>query len=157
LEAEQIQEGLYAIRLKQADESRFRELGQLQEMELGFRYMKMEKEEDKLYKTKAWSIHAKILSFCTEVVYVTDMARYTISTKEAKSHGFLASYENTSNTTKAIIPIRYWNIEWNDSKREKILKRLGYEWFDELKGEFDKPYMQQLGAYIQNRRKQVTV
>ncbi|HAH22549.1 MAG TPA: uracil-DNA glycosylase, partial [Prolixibacteraceae bacterium] len=157
LVADEIQEGLYAIRLKQADEARYRELGQLQEMEEGFRYMKMEKEEDKLYKTKAWSIHAKILGFCTEVVYVTDVARYSITAKKAKAVGTLASYENTSNTTKAIVPIRHWTIEWNDQKQEKLLYRLGYEWFDELKGEFDKPYMQQLGTFVSQRRKQVTV
>lgn len=157
LEANEIQEGQYAVRLKQANEQRFRELGQLQETESGFRYLKNEKEEDKLYKTKAWSVHAKILGFCDEVVYVTNKARYRISAKEAKKHSTLASFDNTSNTTKAIIPIRHWEVELNDPKQERILNYLGYEWFDELKDEFSLPYMQQIGAFIAKRRKQTIV
>lgn len=157
LVAEEVQEGLYNVRLKQANEARYRELGQLQEMETGFQYVKMEKEEDRLFKTKAWSIHSRIISFCSEVLYITDKARYRISTKKAISFGIQASYQATSNTTKTIVPIRHWEIEWGDRKEAVFINRFGYEWFDELKEEFSQPYFSQIGKFIAQRREVANV
>jgi uracil-DNA glycosylase len=157
LMTKEIQDGVWDIKLRQHNESRWRSIGQLIAGEEEVMYFKTEKEEDMYRNTKAWSIHALILDHCDTVQYSTPLGKYTIPTRDAKHFGGKFTYKNNALTTKVIVPIRHWDIKCTDSNDTSPLKKLGFEWFDELRGEFRKPYMQQLSKFVAQQRKITTV
>ena len=151
-------ESPYKVFIRQSDEDRERMVGFLEpEPDGTFTYKKHEKEADIYRKTKAWSIHARILDFAQRIEYTTNRAVYTIDTVDAKTRSGLMVYKNASYTKKVYIPIKYWNIEFKDPKDQKLCDRLGYEWWSELRSMFTTAKMLQLSMFLKDRYKQTTV
>ena len=148
----------YQVFIKQADEDRTRMVGYLEPDQDGtFTYKKHEKEEDIYRKTKAWSIHARILDFAQRIEYTTNRAVYTINTIDAKTRSGRMLYKNASYTKKVYVPVKYWNIEFKEPKDQKLCDKLGYEWWSELKSIFNTAKMLQLSMFLKDRYKQTTV
>ena len=152
------QKAPYQVFIKQADEERTRMVGYLEPDQDGtFTYKKHEKESDIYRKTKAWSIHARILDFAQRIEYTTNRAVYTIDTVDAKTRSGRMLYKNASYTKKVYVPIKFWNIEFKDEKDQKLCNRLGYEWWSELRSMFTTAKMLQLSMFLRDRYKQTTV
>jgi len=121
------QKSPYQVFIKQANEDRTRMVGFLEpEPDGTFTYKKHEKEIDIYRKTKAWSIHARILDFAQRIEYTTNKAVYTIDTLDAKISSDRIIYGNASYTQKVYVPIKYWTIEFKDPKDQKLYDKLGY-------------------------------
>ena len=112
---------------------------------------------DSYRKTKAWSIHGRILDFAQRIEYTTERAVYTIDTVDAKVRSGKMMYKNASYTEKLYIPIKYWNVKFFERQDQVLCDRLGYEWWSEIKHVFGKPEMLQLGLWLKQRRKETTV
>ena len=139
----------YSIKLHQGNENRIRDLGFLvQTTPETVVYKKHEKELDIYRKTKAWSIHARILDFANEIEYETSNAIYRITTQEAKIRSGRMVYKNASYTSKVYIPIKYWKIEYKNPSNQKLYEYLGYEWYSEIRDLFDKDYMKSIGQSV---------
>ncbi len=148
----------YQIFIKQADEDRTRMVGYLEPNQDGtFTYKKHEKEEDVYRKTKAWSIHARILDFAQHIEYTTNRAVYTINTVDAKTRSGRMLYKNASYTKKVYVPIKYWNIEFKESRDQRLCDKLGYEWWSELRSIFNTAKMLQLSMFLKDKYKKETV
>ena len=90
-------EAPYQVHIVQADENRSRMVGFLEPQSDGtFTYKKREKESDVYRKTKAWSIHGRILDFAQRIEYTTERAVYTIDTVDAKVRSGKMMYKNAS-------------------------------------------------------------
>lgn len=151
-------EAPYQVHIVQADENRSRMVGFLEPQSDGtFTYKKREKESDVYRKTKAWSIHGRILDFAQRIEYTTERAVYTIDTVDAKVRSGKMMYKNASYTEKLYIPIKYWNVKFFERQDQVLCDRLGYEWWSEIKHVFGKPEMLQLGLWLKQRRKETTV
>ena len=136
----------YTIKLHQSNENRLRDLGFLvQVTPEKVVYKKHEREADIYRKTKAWSVHARILDFANEIEYETSDAVYKISTQEARIKCGKLVYKNASYTQKIYIPIKYWTVEYKNPANQKLYEYLGYEWYSELRDLFDKDYMKSIG------------
>lgn len=143
----------YTIKLHQGNENRIRELGFLvQDTPEKVVYKKYEKESDIYRKTKAWSIHARILDFANEIEYETSEAIYRISTHDAKIKSGKMVYKNASYTSKVYIPIKYWNVEFKNPSNQRLYDYLGYEWYSEIRPLFDKDYMKSIGHEVSKLR-----
>ena len=152
------QKAPYQVFIKQADEERTRMVGYLEPDQDGtFTYKKHEKESDIYRKTKAWSIHARILDFAQRIEYTTNRAVYTIDTIDAKTRSGRMLYKNASYTQKVYVPIKFWNIEFKEEKDQKLCNRLGYDWWSELRSMFTTAKMLQLSMFLRDRYKQTTV
>ena len=139
----------YSIKLHQGNENRIRDLGFLvQATPETVVYKKHEKESDIYRKTKAWSIHARILDFANEIEYETSNAIYRITTQEAKIRSGRMVYKNASYTSKVYIPIKYWKVEYKNPSNQKLYEYLGYEWYSEIRDLFDKDYMKSIGQSV---------
>ena len=139
----------YSIKLHQGNENRIRDLGFLvQATHETVVYKKHEKESDIYRKTKAWSVHARILDFANEIEYETSNAIYRITTKEAKIRSGRMVYKNASYTSKVYIPIKYWKVEYKNPSNQKLYEYLGYEWYSEIRDLFDKDYMKSIGQSV---------
>jgi len=139
----------YSIKLHQGNENRIRDLGFLvQTTPEIVVYKKHEKESDIYRKTKAWSIHARILDFANEIEYETSNAIYRITTQEAKIRSGRMVYKNASYTSKVYIPIKYWKVEYKNPSNQKLYEYLGYEWYSEIRDLFDKDYMKSIGQSV---------
>lgn len=143
----------YTIKLHQSNENRLRDLGFLvQVTPEKVVYKKHEKEADIYRKTKAWSVHARILDFANEIEYETSNAVYKISTQEARIKCGKMVYKNASYTQKIYIPIKYWTVEYKNPANQKLYEYLGYEWYSELRDLFDKDYMKSIGHSVSKLR-----
>lgn len=139
----------YSIKLHQGNENRIRDLGFLvQATPETVVYKKHEKESDIYRKTKAWSIHARILDFANEIEYETSNAIYRIKTQDAKIRAGRMVYKNASYTSKVYIPIKYWKVEYKNPSNQKLYEYLGYEWYSEVRDLFDKDYMKSIGQTV---------
>jgi len=139
----------YSIKLHQGNENRIRDLGFLvQATPETVVYKKHEKESDIYRKTKAWSVHARILDFANEIEYETSNAIYRITTQEAKIRSGRMVYKNASYTSKVYIPIKYWKVEYKNPSNQKLYEYLGYEWYSEIRDLFDKDYMKSIGQSV---------
>ena len=139
----------YSIKLHQGNENRIRDLGFLvQATPETVVYKKHEKESDIYRKTKAWSVHARILDFANEIKYETSNAIYRITTQEAKIRSGRMVYKNASYTSKVYIPIKYWKVEYKNPSNQKLYEYLGYEWYSEIRDLFDKDYMKSIGQSV---------
>lgn len=142
-------ESPYSIKLHQGNENRIRDLGFLvQATPETVVYKKHEKESDIYRKTKAWSIHARILDFANEIEYETSNAIYRIKTQDAKIRAGRMVYKNASYTSKVYIPIKYWKVEYKNPSNQKLYEYLGYEWYSEVRDLFDKDYMKSIGQTV---------
>jgi len=148
----------FQIFLKQKNESRTRMLGYLEPTSDGtFVYKKHEKEEDIYRKTKAWSIHARILDFAQYIEYITNIAIYRISTQDAKIKSGKMIYKNASYTAKIYVPIKEWNVTFKTPFDQSLCDRLGYEWWSEIKAIFRTAQMKEVGKWLNERRKTHTI
>ena len=139
----------YSIKLHQGNENRIRDLGFLvQATPETVVYKKHEKESDIYRKTKAWSVHARILDFANEIEYETSNAIYRITTQEAKIRSGRMVYKNASYTSKVYIPIKYLKVEYKNPSNQKLYEYLGYEWYSEIRDLFDKDYMKSIGQSV---------
>ena len=148
----------FQVFIQQANENRNRMVGYLEPDENGmFTYKKHEKEEDIYRKTKAWSIHSRILDFAQNIEYITNTAVYTISTQDARIKSGKMIYKNASYTEKIYVPIKEWKIEFKDSYNQALYNRLGYEWWSEIKYIFKTDRMKEIGSWLLKRRQTHTV
>lgn len=130
---------------------RKRMIGQIQESEYGFTYYKKEDESQIHRKTKSWTVPRVILKEVDRIVYETDKALYEIGQKEANRIGFQSQWDDVTVDKKTYIPISAWTVTWKDPVMNKRIALFGYDWYFELKEEFDKPYYNQISAFVSKK------
>jgi len=122
-------------------------------------YRKQEKEKDKHRNTLSWTVHKWIFKYVDYILYKTKLGVYKISSEKARDVGFTMSYKtnNQGYMTKQFVKCKDWEFTPFNKSEVPILKKLGYEWYNCLRGEFKKPYMINMGRDIASRRNKISV
>jgi uracil-DNA glycosylase len=111
-------------------------------------YYKVEDEEQIHRNTRSWTIPRIILKEVDKVRYETSKAVYEISHKDAFADGFTSSFDELTIDKKIYVPITYWSIVWKDVATQRRINMVGYEWYFELKAEFEKAYFKSLNDFL---------
>jgi len=128
-----------------------RMIGQIQESEYGFTYYKKEDETHIHRKTKSWTVPRLILKEVDRIVYETDKALYEIGQKEANKVGFQSQWDDVTVDKKVYLPINAWTTTWKDATMSKRVALFGYDWYLELKSEFDQTYYSDISAFVASK------
>jgi len=120
---------------------------------------KKEKEEDRHRNTVSWSILKFFVPYIDAVVYETDFALYTATTKDIERNSFYLSHkkQNRGYMEKVFLRCEDWSIKCKNLMDQKRINLLGYEWYTVLYSEFKSAYMQELGGKVANLRKRTIV
>lgn len=145
------------VKLRLAVDQRYRHIGVLTDHGEMREYRKREDEGNKYNKLKAWTVHEEMAKSADFIVYETDFATYTITSKEALKMGQQIRHRGSSFENKVAVPIRYWDIGVKDRKHVNLIRHFGYEWYDELKDELSKRYVAEISHRVAARRKVTTV
>ena len=125
----------------------------ISEQEVG--YFKVEDTKHIYRKTNSWSIPKVIVDQVDHIIYQTPGRIYNISKQVIDNYAEIRKFKGIE--TKYYIPLRYWRITCRDEREQRLIGKLGVEWYDMLADEFNKEYMSRLGRWVGVRRKQSTV
>jgi uracil-DNA glycosylase len=144
---------------------KIREIGKIIITEDKIIYVKYENEASKFTKTNAWSIIHQVLDHVDEILYITEDFKYKISKEKALENGEIFHFKS-STEIKLYVPINFWEIEnfciskaefrrdmnKEEEKRERLIDKLGVEWYRKLSSQFNQDYMKDLSKEIARRR-----
>lgn len=114
-------------------------------------YHKLEDEQQIYRKLNSWSINNEVLKQVDSVEYVTAKGTYVIARAYAYAHGIVGTHKTSILDKKIFVPLQFWEIEFDDPLHDSVVQKLGYEWYEELVGEFYKPYMIALNNFLMER------
>ncbi len=149
---------------------KIRDIGRIILIENKLVYIKYENEDSKFTKTNAWSIIHQVVDHVDEIIYITENSKYKITREEALKYGEIFHFKS-STELKLYVPIVYWTIEnfylshtelkrdmdKEEEKRQRLIDKLGIEWYKKLSSQFDQNYMKDLSKEITRRRSINTV
>ena len=128
-----------------------RMIGQIKQNSDEFIYYKKEDESHVHRKTRSWTVPRVILKEVDRVIYETDKALYEISHNDAYKIGFQSTWDDVTVDKKMYLPIAAWKTTWKDPTMDKRIGIFGYDWYSELKEEFDKPYYSEINAFVSHK------
>jgi len=133
-----------------------RNIGLLKEEDGKIWYEKVEDEQHIHRKTFGWSINVEVADHCDHIKYTTPDTTYSISRTDARNHAVRQREEGRpSLDRKWYVPIRHWTITSANRRKQTLIDRMGFEWYWIMKEEFDKPYMENLNAFLSNVQSEV--
>lgn len=137
---------------RQSNEDRTRMIGTIEKYEDGFLYRKKEKEMDMYHKFMAWSIYAPIVEMVEYIEYETENFHFYIRTNTIPGRGFKMTNRGHGYSKKWVVPARSWGIRIKDTRYQRMLDMLGFEWFQKLRGSLAKPSTKALMKFLKEER-----